>query len=105
MTPSPRSFSTISVAIIVLSATLSVFLSPDRSVAQSTADVTTVSLISPHPLTIPIDSTKIACRASDVKKCQQDAVEECKLTKRLSVRYNQDECLFNHTKRCMIGRC
>jgi len=48
MTPS-----TISVAVIVLSATLSVFLSPDRSFAQSTADVTTVSLISPHPLMHP----------------------------------------------------
>lgn len=77
MTPSPRSFSTISVAVIVLSATLSVLLSPDRSFAQSTADVTTVSLISPHPLMTPNITTKIACTQQQERNCRNVAQNRC----------------------------
>jgi hypothetical protein len=107
MTPSPRSFSTISVAVIVLSATLSVFLSPNRSVAQSTADVTTVSLISPHHIMTPNITTKIACSQQQTKNCRKDMFNSrCKvgsLNEETRERRLSLSCINDYLRRCMLS--
>jgi hypothetical protein len=85
MTPSPRPFSTISVAAIVLSATLSVLLPPDRSFAQSsprtTLGVTASSNTSLPPLVL------IACNRQEMVVCKSGC-ERAVRGREPSERYN-----------------
>ena len=52
------------------------------SVGHATAEVTTVSLVSPHLLMTPNISTKISCTATLVNWCRRLAEDECRRTQR-----------------------
>lgn len=74
MTPSPRRFSTIAVAAVVLSATLSVLLPPDPSFAQSSSRAL-------HLLTSKTDLFSRLLVPVAQRACDQVAYEGCKFSR------------------------
>lgn len=97
MTPSPRYFSTISVAAIVLSAILSVFISTDSSFAQSTSRLFK-SLSAPTAQSTPPVIT-VACHESLENRLMAQCRQEC-----LNNDNHNQQQVFACVRRCVTAR-